>query len=223
MTRKLKHTLLVFDTDTYAGNFERECCAWVTGQWGECDVGKELAQVALQGMSEALQEWAEEGGVTAESDDHGNFRPATIWPTPGFFNDGHGNNWPDEKKGSEEVRAKYEKVVTDYKRNAYKSYAPQHHETIKARSEKELAEALERGPGSYPSYQSAGIYLGQEPPPELLTEMVARGQRFFQPWSEEMKADRRAEFSEPKGVTLLGVRLVKVYEIEESTSLGMGS
>jgi hypothetical protein len=221
MTRKLKHTLLVFDTDTYAGNFERPCCAWVTGQVGECGVGEEIRDLAWEEMSEALQEFGEDGSIESVADDHGCHRPVTLWPTPGFFNDGHGNNWPDTKKGSEEVRAKYEKVVTDYKRNAYKSYAPQHHEKVKEQSEKELADALERGPGSFPSYQSVGIYLAEEPPPEILAEMVARGFRFFQPWSESMRETRGAKFTEPKNVTLLGVRLVKVYEIEEYTTLEM--
>lgn len=29
----------VIDTDSYAGNFERELCAFVTGQVGDCEVG----------------------------------------------------------------------------------------------------------------------------------------------------------------------------------------
>ncbi len=37
------HYLFVIDTDTYAGSFEREICAYVTGQIGECEVGKEEA------------------------------------------------------------------------------------------------------------------------------------------------------------------------------------
>lgn len=34
---------VVIDTDSYAGNFERDLCAYVTGQYGECEVGKDLA------------------------------------------------------------------------------------------------------------------------------------------------------------------------------------
>lgn len=33
----------IIDTDSYAGNFEREMCAFVTGRVGECEVGEELA------------------------------------------------------------------------------------------------------------------------------------------------------------------------------------
>ena len=35
----------IIDTDQYAGNFERELCAWTTGQIGECEVGKEYSFV----------------------------------------------------------------------------------------------------------------------------------------------------------------------------------
>jgi hypothetical protein len=31
--------LFIVDTDSYAGNFERCMCAYMTGQIGECEVG----------------------------------------------------------------------------------------------------------------------------------------------------------------------------------------
>ena len=33
----------IVDTDSYAGNFEREMCAYMTGHIGECSVGEEYA------------------------------------------------------------------------------------------------------------------------------------------------------------------------------------
>ena len=42
------HYLFVIDTDIYAGNFERQMCAYITGQIGECEVGKENAELARQ-------------------------------------------------------------------------------------------------------------------------------------------------------------------------------
>ena len=35
--------LFVIDTDSYSGNFEREMCAYCTGQIGDCEVGIEHA------------------------------------------------------------------------------------------------------------------------------------------------------------------------------------
>jgi len=35
--------VFIIDTDQYAGNFEREMCAYCTGTIGQCEVGKEMA------------------------------------------------------------------------------------------------------------------------------------------------------------------------------------
>ena len=36
--------MIIIDTDTYAGNFERELCAYVTGIVRDCEVGIEIAE-----------------------------------------------------------------------------------------------------------------------------------------------------------------------------------
>lgn len=41
--RELQHYMFVIDTDSYAGNFERELCAWCTGILGDCGIGDEYA------------------------------------------------------------------------------------------------------------------------------------------------------------------------------------
>jgi|15BtaG_2_1085339.scaffolds.fasta_scaffold00040_38 hypothetical protein len=86
--------LLIVDTGSYSGNFEREMCAWVTGQTGECGVGSELANEAHEGpdsMSPALAEWCEEN-VDHKPDEHGCHRPCAISPTPGWTNNGMGKH-----------------------------------------------------------------------------------------------------------------------------------
>ena len=40
-----KAWIFVIDTDKYAGNFEREMCAFMTGIIGECGIGVEEAQL----------------------------------------------------------------------------------------------------------------------------------------------------------------------------------
>jgi hypothetical protein len=74
------HKVIVFDTDRYAGNFEREMCAYVSGQYGECEVGRELAESVLPTLKH--RQWYEEH-VVSEPDEHGCWRPTSIWPTPG--------------------------------------------------------------------------------------------------------------------------------------------
>jgi len=61
----------VIDTDSYAGNFEREMCAHVVGHYGDCEVGKEMVQ---EGIPEQFE------NVIQMSDDHACYRPTTCFP-----------------------------------------------------------------------------------------------------------------------------------------------
>ena len=59
----------IIDTDQYAGNFEREMCAHITGRVGECEVGREYVE---EGISEKFE------NVMDVADEHGCYRPASI-------------------------------------------------------------------------------------------------------------------------------------------------
>jgi hypothetical protein len=61
---------IVIKTDSYAGNFEREMCAYLTGHVGECEVGKEYFEQTL------AQEF--ENIIGNEADDNGCYRPVTL-------------------------------------------------------------------------------------------------------------------------------------------------
>jgi len=84
--------LFVIDTDKYAGNFERPMCAYMTGQVGDCGVGDEEAKLFA---AEEEDQYHFEDLLLHEPDDHGCHRPATIWPTPGWWNDGDGEHFHD--------------------------------------------------------------------------------------------------------------------------------
>lgn len=49
----LTEYLLVIDTDSYAGNFERQLCAFATGEIGECQVGDEEQDLFFEAAAEA--------------------------------------------------------------------------------------------------------------------------------------------------------------------------
>ncbi len=88
--------IFIIDTNTYSGNFERQLCAYCTGQYGECEVGRDIAN---KFCTDFLKEW--EGFCEIVNcyvpDDHGVGRPATIWSTPGYWNDGMGKHYPESK------------------------------------------------------------------------------------------------------------------------------
>lgn len=94
----------IIDTDSYSGNFERELVAYCTGLVGDCGVGEEEAAEVPEDIIEMFSECIE----FASDDDDSCLRPASIEPTPGFYNDGNGNHYkihPD---------IKYEKVYPAY-------------------------------------------------------------------------------------------------------------
>lgn len=61
---------LVIKTDAYAGNFERQLCAWLTGTIGMCEVGKNLIEPDIEMMFEDT--------ICQMPDDHGCYRPVSI-------------------------------------------------------------------------------------------------------------------------------------------------
>lgn len=74
---------LIVSTDSYTGNFEREFCAYVTGAYGECGVGEELAE-------EFNEEEPGDEDLTYktanESDDSGCHRPVSIYDDGDHYN-----------------------------------------------------------------------------------------------------------------------------------------
>ncbi len=71
---------IVIETNLYAGNFERDLCAYATGAYGQCDVGQELAELADTELAELGYEVGEISDYTeAMCDDRGCYRPTSIW------------------------------------------------------------------------------------------------------------------------------------------------
>jgi hypothetical protein len=64
-----KYAVLI-KTNKYAGNFEREMCAHVTGHIGECEVGKKYVDKNIAKLFENV--------IGNEADDHGCYRPVTL-------------------------------------------------------------------------------------------------------------------------------------------------
>lgn len=70
---------ILIKTDSYAGNFEREMCAHVTGHTGECGVGDEYVD---ESIAEKFEDY-----VSQESDDNGCYRPVALGYDLGYSND----------------------------------------------------------------------------------------------------------------------------------------
>lgn len=69
--------IFVIHTKNYAGNFEREMCAYCTGITGDCRVGEKEAVIFSNELPEEEQLF--EDALTRVMDEHGCCRPASIW------------------------------------------------------------------------------------------------------------------------------------------------
>ena len=102
--------VLVIDTDSYAGNFEREMTAFCTGRVGECGVGEWEAASYLEWLATEGRDDPFGDLVAMRPDEHGVERPTAIWPTPGRTNDGAGTH-SDVGPGSPARFPAYESVA----------------------------------------------------------------------------------------------------------------
>ena len=67
--------IFVIDTNQYAGNFEREMCAYMTGIIGDCEVGREYADMFNKDInSNPFQDL-----VSQQPDEGACYRPCAIW------------------------------------------------------------------------------------------------------------------------------------------------
>lgn len=164
--------IFCIDTDSYAGNFSRQLCAYITGRIGECEVGAEEASLFEKDGLKPLWD------VEDKPDEDGCHRPVTTLPSPGWFNDGFGNHWRDEDWGTEKVAVKYRQSIEARADQLVKIYAhlPDYG--------KKLAESFrfsysELKPRRDQAYQTVGIYFAAEPSPEEIEFMKARAHKYM--------------------------------------------
>ena len=79
--------VFIIDTDQYAGNFEREMCAYCTGIVGQCEVGKEMKELFEKDFELDPEKYCEDNPFIDYvdnwvMDDHGCGRPTSIWRNP---------------------------------------------------------------------------------------------------------------------------------------------
>jgi len=94
---------VIIDTEQYAGNFERDMIAYITGELGECNVGFDMAKQARRELPTATRQWFADN-VVHVADEHGCVRPAAISATPGWYlgdNDREYRGDPEDKQRPE--------------------------------------------------------------------------------------------------------------------------
>lgn len=86
-----EYYLFVIDCTEYSGNYERQMTAYITGKYGECEVGKNIAE-DIESELEEFRDEIDEIVMLKYDDEDGCSRPCEIVPTPGWVNNGMGVN-----------------------------------------------------------------------------------------------------------------------------------
>jgi hypothetical protein len=205
----------VIDTDTYAGNFERELCAYITGVVGECGVGQGIAD-KLDGNSavEKIETY-----IGTEPDEHGCWRPCKIYPTPGWLNNGFGFEF---RNGNEELAKKeYVTSCIEQAQSELRMYAHMP-EYAQARFNEWMNQANDPDSmRSYPAYMSVAIVLDEEPPDEIIARMKERAKEFadIARTGDTKQIGARMNVG---GFNITGFRLVREKTVTTETQYDLG-
>lgn len=196
--------VLVVDTEQYAGNFERQMCAYMTGCAGECGVGEKEAEMFIKKYGGA--EWNDEESRFAEiimqiADEHGCARPVNVWPTPGWFSNGMGGEFrPGQEK---EAEAAYKKSIREYA-----EYSNRVNPMMPQKSEEDIEKEASKPMKKYPAYNSVGIFFSERPSDEDVKLMTER--------AIEYAANKKKLFMHKPGtIKITGFRLI-AQEIKET-------
>lgn len=188
--------VFVVDTDHYAGSFQRELCAFVTGTIGECGVGKEDKKLFEQDFPD---ENPFENSIDQCMDMYGCHRPVVIWSTPGWFNWGivdRGMNFRDGQEAEAEAdRQKY--YAEEVKRSWYVD------ESANERARAECRARAQRPMEKCPAFMSVGILFHEKPTDDLVCLMKERSARYCQ----------------EHDIPLTGFRFFKLEVVETEISL----
>lgn len=189
---------LIFDTDQYAGNFEREMCAYVTGVIGECGKGKHMQSHFQEDHPELVEEYEDSiftEQLNQEPDDNGCRRPVQIWATPGWFNSGMGQHWRIDDHDPKIVVQKYFEANVAYAKQCKKKP-----------TEEELKRW--RNYNKWPCYNSVAISFYKKPDEETVQFLIERAKVFA-----AKRFDQRGKsYCSPDPFKLEGVRLVETQK-----------
>jgi hypothetical protein len=141
--------IFVIDTEEYAGNFERQLCAYITGCIGDCGVGEEER---IQYNNDETMNF--DDSIRLEPDEHGCNRPVILVDTPGWFNNGLGGHFRD---GTDE------QVVLDHHKQVAKEHGlPAHGKMAK-----------------FPACLSVGVLFETKPTAKEIALMKRRAEAYL--------------------------------------------
>lgn len=180
--------LLVIDTDSYSGNFERELTAYLTGQVGECGVGDKMAEIFVEDAKTNKPPVNFDNEVFSEPDDKGCARPCIIFPTPGWYNDGMGGHYrAGDEENALKTYQKTENAEIDREKARYEGYLKNMpagwtekdvRRELKALEKRRNEAKARKKVGKSPAYQSVGIFFYDKPSKKTIEWLKERAKGY---------------------------------------------
>ena len=174
--------MFVIDTESYSGNFEREITAYCTGRIGDCEVGDGEASIFRKEVGDPDKIF---GGVLDIPDEHGCSRPTSIYPTPGWFNNGMGGHFRDGQ--DEESLEHYKKACILY------SEKKVHPKDQEKHTKRWLDMANKASLTKHAAYLSVAIFFSDKPTIEQINIII----------------ERSKAYTEPRNINITGFRILK--------------
>jgi hypothetical protein len=182
--------MLIVDTTRYSGNFESELFAYATGQQGEYGRANDLA-TSSAGDVRYLLWWS--ANVVQQPDEYGNLFPVVIHPTPGWFNNGMGENYLDVPENYDiavanavaSMRKSQEKLTAMIQDRLDREDFEDHPDGWSREACLRQLQAnavdirrVETARRRHDAFQSVAIFVKEFPPTEVLEEFMARVRHF---------------------------------------------
>lgn len=185
--------IFVIDTNQYAGNFEREICAYITGEIGDCSVGDEMLTFFAEETDKNKEFFKKH--ILQICDEDGCSHPCEIYINPNWLKLGYGstyrkNNLKEEKKAliSHKKQCKHHIDSEIEKMESYKKRLEKGEETIiKAGWTKEsIDKRIEKIKSefncakieTYPAYNSVAIFFKSKPTEAVIKLMKKRAKEY---------------------------------------------
>jgi hypothetical protein len=226
----MNNWIFIIDTDQYAGNFERELCAYMTGVVGDCDVGDSFAALYNKEMGvKSGQDSTFIDILEQRSDEHGCCRPCATWETKGWLIDGADGAVREEDWDQAKADVKWRENQAAIDQRYYDMYAKMdpNDPGVKAagwtresldkelkRRQKEVDRVKKQKCPRRPPMNSVAIFFEKRPTLELIALMKERAAKFS-------KAKRSMGGAGDKNFNLIihGFRLIKETTEQKEESI----
>jgi hypothetical protein len=220
--------IFIIDTDSYAGNFERDMCAYITGVVGGCEVGEEFAamydkEVNTDGKESVFLEY-----LDFRSDEHGCARPCECWPTKGWLSVGGHKAVRDEDWNQEDADKVYQTNTAEIYRGYLKQvervvigeggWTTASKATAIKRHEKDIERALkEKSPKNMPN-NSVAIFFDKKPTSEMIVLIKNRVRKFAEAKRQYVEKEN-ISYEKNFKLTIHGFRMVKETTVWEDVAI----